>query len=82
MRVAGATVHFVSEDMDAGPIIVQGAVPVLPGDDEDALSARVLAMEHRLFPLALGLVATGAARVEGARVAYAPGAPAPYLWQA
>ncbi len=82
VRVAGTTVHFVSEDMDAGPIIAQGAVPVLPGDDEDALSARILAMEHRLYPLALRLVATGAARLDGARVTYAPDAPAPYLWQA
>jgi phosphoribosylglycinamide formyltransferase 1 len=79
VRVAGATVHFVSEDMDAGPIIAQGAVPVLPGDDEDTLSARILAMEHRLFPLALRLVATGAARLEGGRVIYAADAPAPAL---
>ena len=56
--------------MDAGPIIAQGAVPVLPCDDEDTLSARILAMEHRLFPLALRLVATGAARLEGGRVVY------------
>jgi phosphoribosylglycinamide formyltransferase 1 len=79
VRIAGATVHFVSEDMDAGPIIVQGAVPVLPGDDEDTLSARILGMEHRLFPLALRLVATGAARLEGGRVIYATGAPPPFL---
>ena len=79
VRVAGATVHFVSEDMDAGPIVAQGAVPVLPGDDEDALSARILAMEHRLFPLALRLVATGAARLEGGRVVYATDAPPPFL---
>lgn len=79
VRAAGATVHFVSEDMDAGPIIVQGAVPVLPGDDEDTLSARILGMEHRLFPLALRLVATGAARLEGGRVIYAADAPAPFL---
>jgi phosphoribosylglycinamide formyltransferase 1 len=79
VRLAGATVHFVSEDMDAGPIIAQGAVPVLPGDDEDALSARILGMEHRLFPLALRLVATGAARLEGGRVVYAGDAPPPFL---
>ncbi len=79
VRVAGATVHFVSEDMDAGPIIVQGAVPVLPGDDEEALSARILAMEHRLFPLALKLVASGAARLEGARVVYTADAASPCL---
>ncbi len=79
VRVAGATVHFVSEDMDAGPIIVQGAVPVLPGDDEDTLSARILGMEHRLFPLALRLVATGAARLEGGRTVYAADATPPFL---
>ncbi len=79
VRVTGATVHFVSEDMDAGAIVAQGAVPVLPGDDEDALSARILGMEHRLFPLALRLVATGAARLEGGRVIYAPDAPPPFL---
>ncbi len=82
VRIAGATVPFVSEDMDAGPIVAQGAVPVLPGDDEDALSARILGAEHRLYPLALRLVATGAARLDGARVLYAADAPAPYLWQA
>ena len=59
VRVAGATVHFVSEDMDAGPVIAQGTVPVLPADDEETLSGRILAMEHRLFPLALRLVAAG-----------------------
>ncbi|MGO8953996.1 MAG: phosphoribosylglycinamide formyltransferase [Rhodomicrobium sp.] len=75
VRIAGATVHFVSEEMDAGPIIAQGAVPVLPGDDEEALSARILAMEHRLYPLALRLVAAGAARLEDGRVVFAEGAP-------
>ena len=79
VRVTGATVHFVSEDMDAGAIVAQGAVPVLPGDDEDALSARILGMEHRLFPLALRLVATGVARLEGGRVIYTPDAPPPFL---
>ncbi len=75
VRIAGATVHFVSEEMDAGPIIAQGAVPVLPGDDEDALSARILALEHRLYPLALRLVASGAAWLDGERVAFAADAP-------
>ncbi len=79
VRIAGATVHFMSEDMDAGPIIVQGAVPVLPGDDEEALSARILAMEHRLYPLALRLVATGAAWLDGGRTVYAADAPPPFL---
>ncbi len=79
VRIAGATVHFVSEEMDAGPIIAQGAVPVLPGDDEDALSARILAMEHRLYPLALRLVASGAARLSGGRVTFAADAPPAFL---
>jgi phosphoribosylglycinamide formyltransferase 1 len=80
VRIAGATVHFVSEEMDAGPVIAQGAVPVLPGDDEDALSVRILAMEHRLYPLALRLVASGAAWLDGQRTRFASDALAPYLW--
>ncbi|MFZ1108035.1 MAG: phosphoribosylglycinamide formyltransferase [Rhodomicrobium sp.] len=80
VRIAGATVHFVSEEMDAGAIIAQGAVPVLTGDDEEALSARILAMEHRLYPLALKLVATGAARLHEGRVAFAGAGPEPSLW--
>ncbi len=80
VRIAGATVHFVSEEMDAGPIIVQGAVPVWPGDDEETLAARVLAMEHRLYPLALRLVAAGEAKLDGARVGFAPDAPLPWMF--
>jgi phosphoribosylglycinamide formyltransferase 1 len=55
----GATVHFVVPEMDAGPIVAQEAVPVLAADSEDSLAARVLAVEHRLYPLALRLVAEG-----------------------
>ncbi len=80
VRVSGATVHFVSEEMDAGPIIAQGAVPVLAGDTEDALSARILAMEHRLYPLALKLVANGSAWLENGRVAFASPDIGPSLW--
>ncbi len=79
VRIAGATVHFVSDEMDAGPIVAQGAVPVLPGDDEEALSARILAMEHRLYPLALRLVAGGAARLAGGRVTFAVDAAPAFL---
>ena len=50
LRVAGATVHFVTAELDHGPIIAQAAVPVLPDDDEDSLAARVLAQEHRILP--------------------------------
>ena len=61
----GATVHFVVPEMDSGPIIAQGAVPVLPDDTEDKLAKRVLAIEHRIYPLALKLVAAGRVHVEG-----------------
>ena len=80
VRVSGATVHFVSEEMDAGPIIVQGAVPVAAGDTEDTLAARILAMEHRLYPLALKLVASGAAWLENDRVEFAGDGVSPSLW--
>ncbi len=53
VRVHGCTVHFVTPQLDHGPIIIQAAVPVLPGDDEDALAARVLAEEHRIYPQAV-----------------------------
>src|SRR5262249_11143369 len=61
VRIAGCTVHYLPLETDAGPIIAQAAVPVLPGDTEASLAARILAAEHRLYPLALRLVATGAA---------------------
>jgi phosphoribosylglycinamide formyltransferase-1 len=82
VRISGATVHFVSEEMDAGPIVAQGAVPVLPGDNEDELSARILGMEHRLYPLALRLVASGAVWLEDGSVAFATCCSPPYLLQA
>jgi phosphoribosylglycinamide formyltransferase-1 len=68
VRFTGCTVHFVRAEMDSGPIIVQAAVPVLPGDDDDRLAARVLAAEHRAYPLALRLVAAGRVRVVEERV--------------
>ena len=71
VRFTGCTVHFVRPAMDEGPIIVQAAVPVLPGDDAGALAARVLAAEHRIFPLALRLVAEGRAKVVGGHVVIA-----------
>jgi len=61
----GCTVHFVRNEVDSGPIIVQGSVPVLPGDNVDKLAARVLAVEHRAYPLALRLIAEGRVRVRG-----------------
>lgn len=68
VRFHGCTVHYVRPEMDEGPIIAQAAVPVLPGDDADRLSARVLEAEHRLYPQALRLIAEGRARVEDGRV--------------
>ncbi len=67
VKLAGCTVHFVDPGMDTGPIIAQAVVPVLPGDDEAALSARILKEEHRLYPLVVKLAATGAVRMEGGR---------------
>lgn len=72
VRWHGCTVHYVRAEMDAGPIIAQAAVPVLPADDADSLAARVLAAEHRLYPLALRLVAEGRAPVVGERVMLHP----------
>ncbi|MEH3144302.1 MAG: phosphoribosylglycinamide formyltransferase [Methylobacterium frigidaeris] len=75
VRVHGCTVHFVVPELDAGPIVAQAAVPVLPDDDEDALGARVLEQEHRLYPAALALVAGGRAVLRGDRVAFAADVP-------
>jgi phosphoribosylglycinamide formyltransferase 1 len=71
--ITGATVHFVRVEMDAGPIIAQSAVTVLADDTAETLAARVLEAEHRLYPHALRLVASGLARVENERVVFAPG---------
>jgi len=62
--VSGATVHFVRSAMDAGPIVAQAVVPVKAGDTEESLSVRILRAEHRLYPHALALVASGEIRVE------------------
>ena len=67
-KISGCTVHFVRTQMDAGPIISQAEVPVLAADTPDDLAARVLQAEHKLYPQALELVASGSARVEGERV--------------
>jgi phosphoribosylglycinamide formyltransferase 1 len=68
VRIAGCTVHFVRAEMDSGPIIAQAAVAVLSGDTPVTLAKRVLAAEHKLYPLALRCVASGRARVEGEKV--------------
>lgn len=71
VRVAGCTVHFMRLEMDTGPIVAQAAVPVLSRDTSDTLAARVLAAEHRIYPAALALVASGRARVEGEKIVIA-----------
>ncbi len=74
VKITGCTVHFVRQETDSGPIIAQAAVPVLPGDTPERLAARVLETEHRLYPLALRLVAEGRVRVveERAEIAASP----------
>jgi phosphoribosylglycinamide formyltransferase 1 len=78
VRIHGASVHFVVPELDSGPIIAQAAVPVRDGDDADTLAARVLAAEHRIYPLALALLAEdrlrvvdGRCRIDGAGVSEA-----------
>lgn len=65
VRISGCTVHFVDEGMDTGPVIIQAAVPVSPDDTEDTLSARILKLEHKIFPEAIRLYADGRLSVEG-----------------
>ena len=67
-KVAGATVHFVDEGVDTGPIVLQASVPVQPDDTEESLSARILVEEHRLYPEAVRLFAEGRLEVVGRRV--------------
>ncbi|HJZ29971.1 MAG TPA: phosphoribosylglycinamide formyltransferase [Hyphomicrobiaceae bacterium] len=73
VKISGCSVHFVTAEVDSGPIIAQAAVPVLDGDSAETLAARILAAEHRLYPEALALVATGRARLIGDRVEIGPG---------
>ncbi len=68
VKIAGCTVHFVTEGVDEGPIIIQAAVPVLQGDTADTLSARILVQEHRIYPRAIQLYAEGRLRIEGRHV--------------
>ena len=68
VKVAGATVHFVDDGVDTGPIVLQSAVPVLDDDTEETLAARILVEEHRLYPEAIRLYAEGRLRIEGRRV--------------
>jgi phosphoribosylglycinamide formyltransferase 1 len=72
VKIAGCTVHFVDAGTDTGPIICQAAVPVVEGDTEGSLSARILVEEHRLYPLAVKLFAEGKLTVDGRRVIVKP----------
>ncbi len=74
-KVAGATVHFVTAELDHGPIIIQAAVPVLAGDDEAALAARVLQREHLIYPRAVRWFVLGQLRVAAGRVFHTEGEP-------
>lgn len=67
-KLAGCTVHFVTEGVDEGPIIVQAAVPILDGDTAESLAARILTQEHIIYPRAVQLFAEGRLRVDGRRV--------------
>jgi phosphoribosylglycinamide formyltransferase-1 len=68
VKITGCTVHFVDEDLDAGPIVIQAAVPVLDGDTVDSLSARILVEEHRIYSEAIAVILAGRYRIEGRRV--------------
>jgi len=70
VRFTGCTVFFVREGVDDGPIIVQAVVPVMPGDDEESLSGRILAQEHRIYPWAIQLFQEGRLTIEGRNRAY------------
>ena len=72
VRVSGATVHFVTAELDAGPIVMQSAVAVEDGDTADTLSARILVEEHRIYPAAIARVLAGGWRIDGRRVAWTP----------
>ena len=67
VKVSGVTVHLVTSELDGGPIIVQRAVPVMPGDTEETLAARILEQEHRAYPEAVRMILDGGWRVDGRR---------------
>jgi phosphoribosylglycinamide formyltransferase 1 len=68
VKVSGCTVHFVDEGLDSGPVILQKAVPVIEGDNEESLSARILEQEHELYPQAVRLFCEGRIKINGRRV--------------
>ena len=77
VKIAGCTVFFVTAGVDVGPVIVQAAVPVLPGDDEQRLAARILLQEHRIFPHAIALFQQGRLEIQGRRVIIKGDSPKP-----
>lgn len=72
VKLSGCTVHFVTKEVDAGPIILQAAVPVVDGDTVESLSARILQQEHKIYPMAVKLYTEGRLKVEGRRVRTLP----------
>jgi phosphoribosylglycinamide formyltransferase 1 len=72
VRLAGCTVHFVDEQVDHGPIIIQAAVPALPGEDQAELGERILRMEHRIYPQAVQWLAQGRLEIQGRQVVVRP----------
>ena len=77
VKISGCTVHFVTEGVDEGPIIVQAAVPIHEADTAETLAARILEQEHRLYPQAVQLYAEGKLHVEGRRVRIQKKGPSP-----
>lgn len=76
-KLAGCTVHFVTEGVDEGPIIIQAAVPILNGDTAETLAARILEQEHKIYPRAIQLYSEGRLRVDGRRVCVSGTGPGP-----
>lgn len=68
VKMTGCTVHFVDENLDAGPVVIQSAIPILDDDTPDTLSARILEEEHRIYSEAINIVLSGCWRIEGRRV--------------
>lgn len=79
VRIAGCTTHFVTEQVDSGPIVLQAAVAVPPGATPEELRARILEAEHRIYPMTIHLLATGRARLEAGRVVFRDLAPTPAI---
>ena len=72
VTIAGATVHFVDEQMDHGPVVIQAAVPARPDDDATSLGARIMTLEHRIYPQAVAWLATGRLALDGRKTRLAP----------